>query len=41
VRDDRPLDDGSGWYAAADVDPHSSRTDQTVHLMVYAICVNV
>jgi hypothetical protein len=40
VRDNRPLDDGSGWYAAADVNPHGGTSDETRHLMVYAICIN-
>jgi len=39
VRDDRPLDDGSGWFVAADVNPDGSNSE-TIHLMVYAVCVD-
>jgi hypothetical protein len=39
MRDDRPLDDGSGWYVAANIDPDGS-SSETVHLLVYAVCLN-
>ena len=39
MRDNRPLDDGTGWYAAANIDPDGTNSS-TVHLQVYAVCVN-
>jgi len=39
MRDSRPLDDGTGWYVSANVDPDGSNFE-TVHLLVYAVCVN-
>jgi len=39
VRDDHPLADGTGWFASADVNPNGTGSE-TIHLLVYAVCVN-